>query len=74
MKMDSLKQPCNQIMKSLLCPQHTKYNGKFIGALLQQRDGDTSVVTIVDIGFYIKNNKNSNVAIDKTEHSRYCNS
>ena len=28
MKMVSLKQPCNQIAKSLLCPQHTQYNGK----------------------------------------------
>ena len=25
--MVSLKQPCNQITKSLLCPQHTQYNG-----------------------------------------------
>ena len=28
MKMVSLKQPYNQITKSLLCPQHTQYNGK----------------------------------------------
>ena len=28
MKMVSLRQPCNQITKSLLCPQHTQYNGK----------------------------------------------
>ena len=28
MKMVSLKQPCNQVTKSLLCPQHTQYNGK----------------------------------------------
>ena len=28
MKMVSLKQPCNQIIKGLLCPQPTKYNGK----------------------------------------------
>ena len=28
MKMVSLKQPYNQITKSLLCPQHTQYNGR----------------------------------------------
>ena len=57
MKMVSLKQPCNQIIKSLLCPQHNKYNVIFIGALVRRRDGDTSVVMIVDIDFCDKNNK-----------------
>ena len=37
--------------RNLLCPQHTQYNGKLYGALVQRRDGDTSVVWIVDIGF-----------------------
>ena len=44
-----------------------------IGALVRQRDGDTSVVMIVDIDFCDRNNKNSKVAIDKTEPKRYCN-
>ena len=69
MKMVSLKQPCNQITKILLCPQHTKYNGNLYRCT---RDGDTSVVMIVDIDFCNRNNKNSKVAIDKTEHKRYC--
>lgn len=51
MKMASLKQPCNQITKSLLCPQHTQYNGKLYGALVRQGDSDTSAIWIVDIGF-----------------------
>ena len=50
MKMVSLKQPCNQIAKSLLCPQHTQYNGS-TGALVRRRDGDTSAIWIVDKGF-----------------------
>ena len=44
-----------------------------IGALVQRRDGDTSIVMIVDIDFCDRNNKNSMVTIDKTEHKRYCN-
>ena len=44
-----------------------------IGALVWRRDGDTSVVMIVDIDFCNRNNKKtSKVAIDKTEHKRYC--
>ena len=39
-----------------------------IGALVWRRDGDTSVVMIVDIDFCNKNNKNNKVEIDKTEH------
>ena len=50
MKMVSLKQPCNQIIKSLLCPQHT-------GALVQRTDGDTGVAVIVDVDFCNSNNK-----------------
>ena len=73
MKMVSLKQPCNQITKSLLCPQHTKYNGNlYIGALLRRRDGDTSVVMIVDIDFCNRNNKKQQGS-NKKEHKRYCN-
>ena len=57
MNMVSLKQPCNQITKSLLCPQHTKKMVNCIGALVRRRDGDTSVIMIVDIGFCNSNNK-----------------
>ena len=44
-----------------------------IGALVQRRDGDKSVVIIVDIDFVKGTIKNSKVAIDKMEHKRYCN-
>ena len=45
-----------------------------IGALVRRRDGDTSVIWTIDIDFCNSNNKkNSKVAIDKTEHKRYCN-
>ena len=44
-----------------------------IGALVQLRDGDTSVVMIVDIDVCDRNNKNSKVVNDKTEHKQYCN-
>ena len=44
-----------------------------IGALVRQRDGDTSIVMIVDIDFSIGTIKNSKVAINKMEHKRYCN-
>ena len=42
-----------------------------IGALVRRRDGDTSVVMIVDIDFLIVTIKNSKVAIHKMEHKRY---
>ena len=44
-----------------------------IGALVRQRDGDTSVVMIVDIDSCNRNNKNNKVASNKSEHKRYCN-
>ena len=44
-----------------------------IGALVRRRDGDKSVVMIVDIEFCNRNNKNSKVASNKSEHKRYCN-
>ena len=53
MKMVSLKQPCNQITKSLLCSHTPNTMVDCIGALVQRRDGDTSVIWIVDIGFVI---------------------
>ena len=74
MKMVSLKLPCNQITKSLLCPQHTQYNGKLYRCTSQRRDGDTSVIWIVDKGFFvIVKYKNSKVTNDKSERKRYCN-
>ena len=57
MKMVSLKQPCNQIIKSLLCPNTPNTMVNCIGALVRRRDGDTSVVMIVDIDFCNRNNK-----------------
>ena len=42
-----------------------------IDALVRRRDGNKSVVMIVDIDFCNRNDKNSKVAIDKTEHKRY---
>ena len=51
MKMVSLKQPCNQIIKSLLCPNTPNTIVICIGALVRRRDGNKSVVMIVDIDF-----------------------
>ena len=73
MKMVSLKQPCNQITKSLLCPQHTQYNGKLYSALVRRRDSDTSGIWMVDIGFCNMKLKNSKVTSSKSEQKRYCN-
>ena len=44
-----------------------------IGALVRRRDGDSSVVMIVDIDFCNRNNKNSKVASNKSERQQYCN-
>ena len=73
MKMDSLKQPCNQIQEISCVPNTPNTMENFIGALVRRRDGASSVVWIVDNDFCNKNNKNSKVAIDKTEHKQYCN-
>ena len=45
----------------------------YIGALVRRRDGDTSVIWMVDIGFCNLKIKNSKVTNDKSEHKRYCN-
>ena len=71
--MVSLKQPCNQITKSLLCPQHTQYNGNCIGALVQRRDGDTSAIWMVDMSICNLKIKNTKVTSGKSERKRYCN-
>ena len=73
MKMVSLKQPCNQIQEISCVPNTPNTMAICIGALVRRRDGDTSVIWIVDIDFCNRNNKNSKVAVDKMEHKRYCN-
>jgi hypothetical protein len=51
MKMVSLKQPCNRI-QTISCVSNTPNTMvNCIGALVRRRDGDTSVVWIVEIGF-----------------------
>ena len=60
MKMVSLKQPCNQIQviscvpntpNTMVVPNTPNTMVNCIGALVRRRDGDKSVVWIVDIGF-----------------------
>ena len=70
MNMVSLKQPCNQITKSLLCPNTPNTMVNCIGALVRRRDGDTSAIWMVDM---IICNKNSKVTSDKSESKWYCN-
>ena len=57
MKMVSLKQPCNQIIEVSCVPNTPNTMEICIGALVQRRDGDTSVIWIVDIDFCDRNNK-----------------
>ena len=57
MKMVSLKQPCNQIQEISCVPNTPNTMAICIGALVRRRDGDTSVVMIVDIDFCNGNNK-----------------
>ena len=57
MKMVSLKQPCNQIQEISCVPNTPNTMANCIGALVQQRDGDKSVIRMVDIDFCNKNNK-----------------
>ena len=73
MKMVSLKQPCNQIQEISCVPKTPNTMANCIRALVRRRDGDTSVVMIVDIDFCNRNSKKSKVEIDKTEHKWYCN-
>ena len=73
MKIVSLKQPCNQIQEISCVPNTPNTMANCIGALVRRRDGNKSVVMILDIEFCNRNNKNNKVAIDKTEHKRYCN-
>ena len=71
--MVSLKQPCNQIQQISRVPTTPNTMKKCIGAVARRRDGDTSVVWIVDIGFCNLKIYNNKVASDKTEHKQYCN-
>ena len=73
MKMVSLKQPCNQIQEISCLPNTPNTMANCIGALVRRRDGDKSVVWIVDMSFCSANNKNSKVVNDRMEHKRYCN-
>ena len=57
MKMVSLKQPCNQIQEISCVPNTPNTMANCIGALVRRRDGDKSVVWIVDMSFCSANNK-----------------
>ena len=52
MKMVSLKQPCNRIQEISCVPNTPNTMANCKGALVRRRDCDTSVVWMVDIGFY----------------------
>ena len=57
MKIVSLKQPCNQIQQISCVPNTSNTMANCIGALVRRRDGDKSVVWIVDMSFCSANNK-----------------
>ena len=57
MKMVSLKQPCNQIQEISCVPNTPNTMANCIRALVRRRDGDKSVVWIVDMGFCSAKNK-----------------
>ena len=57
MKMVSLKRPYNQIQEISCVPNTPNTMANCIGALVQRRDGDKSVVMIVDIDFHKRKNK-----------------
>ena len=71
MNIVSLKQPCNQIQEISCVPNTPNTMANCIGALVRRRDGDKSVVWIVDMS--VQTIKNSKVVNSKTEHKRYCN-
>ena len=51
MKMVYLKRPYNQIQEISCVPNTPNTMANCIGALVWRRDGDTSVIWMVDIGF-----------------------
>ena len=57
MKMVSLKRPYNQIQEISCVPNTPNTMENCIGALVQRRDGDKTVVWIVDMSFCSANNK-----------------
>ena len=57
MKMVSLKRPINQIQEISCVPNTPNTMANYMGALVRRRDGDKSVIWIVDIDFCNKNNK-----------------
>ena len=71
MKIVSLEQPCNKIQEISCVPNTPNMMANCIGALVRRRDGDKSVVWIVDMS--VQTIKNSKVVNSKTEHKRYCN-
>ena len=52
MKIVSLKQPCNQIQEISCVPNTPNTMENCIGALVRRRDGDKSVMWMVEIYFY----------------------
>ena len=57
MKIVSLKRACNQIQEISCVPNTPNTMANCIDALVWQRDGDESVVWIVDMSFCSANNK-----------------
>ena len=57
MNIVSPKQPCNQIQEISCVPNTPNTMANYIGALFRRRDGDESVVWIVDMSFCSANNK-----------------
>ena len=57
MKIVSLKQPCNQIQEISCVPNTPDTMANCIGALVRRRDGDKTIVWIVDMSFCSANNK-----------------
>ena len=55
MKMVSLKRPCNQIQKISCVPNKPNTMANCIGELVMRRDGDKSVIWMVQIYFYLVN-------------------
>ena len=52
MKMVSLKRPCNQIQEISCVPNTPNTMENCIGALVRRRDGNKSVIRMVEIYFY----------------------
>ena len=73
MKIVSPRQPRNQIQEISCVPNTPNTMANCIGGLVRRRDGDPSVVWIVDMSFCSVNKKNSKVASNKSERKRHCN-